>query len=133
MRRVLALAAGGAALGGAACEDPTNPGGPPAVVTIVGGNNQTAVAGTELPAPLTVRVTTSGGAPVSGAEVEWTVVSGGGSFATPRSSTDADGRAQARFTLGPTPGANAMRGTVAGTTLSGEFGAVGTDPPGHVQ
>jgi uncharacterized protein (TIGR03437 family) len=48
--------------------------GPPAMITILRGDNQTAtVSGTNLPAPLVVRVGDLGGNAVSGAPVVWTV------------------------------------------------------------
>jgi uncharacterized protein YjdB len=71
---------------------------------IVSGNGQSAPAGTELPAPLVVRVITSSGAPVPGQILNFRVIAGGGSVYAGVGVTDGNGRAQEHWTLGSTSG-----------------------------
>ncbi|MGI8498700.1 MAG: Ig-like domain-containing protein [Gemmatimonadaceae bacterium] len=77
-----------------------------AAIAVVSGDNQSAVAGTALAAPLVAKVTDGGGNPVSGATVTF-VSSNGGSFGSATATTNAAGQAQTIFTAG----------TGAGTTL----------------
>ena len=92
---------------------------------------QSAVAGTAVSAPPSVRVTDAGGNPVSGAVVTFTVAGGGGST-SPASggtvSTNASGLATlTSWTLGSTAGANSVTATAAGLTGSPvTFNATGT-------
>jgi adhesin/invasin len=81
---------------------------------IVSGNDQTAAAGQQLPAELVVRAADAAGNPVAGAAVQWRVQSGGGSAAPASSTTDANGQAGTRWTLGSAAGANTLEATVAG-------------------
>ncbi|HEX2188410.1 MAG TPA: invasin domain 3-containing protein [Longimicrobiaceae bacterium] len=86
----------------------------PASVAVVAGADQTAVAGSAVAAPPSVRVRDSGGNPVADVEVTFAVASGGGSVtgATPR--TDADGVATlGGWTLGTTAGTNTLTASVA--------------------
>lgn len=83
--------------------------GPPETVQNVGGNNQSGPAGDPLPDSLVVRVLDRFGNPVAGAAVSWTATVGGGSLSPPQGSADAEGRARARWTLGPGVGANQAR------------------------
>ena len=73
-------------------------------VTVISGDGQTAEVGTLLPTQLGVRVTNSGGDPLVGKAITWTVESGGGSLAGPVSGTDAQGEAVNAYTLGAAPG-----------------------------
>lgn len=88
----------------------------PATLDVVSGDLQTATAGTQLPQPLVVEVLDAGGNPVRGQVVNWVVTAGGGSVFAGTAVTDANGRAQERWTLG----------TVAGDTQRVEARAVGS-------
>jgi Bacterial Ig-like domain (group 1) len=77
----------------------------PAALEIVGGNGATGPVGGVLEDSLAVRLTDRHGNPVTGAAVEWSAVSGGGSVHPARATTDAQGIARARWTLGPSVGA----------------------------
>jgi hypothetical protein len=67
--------------------------GPPASIAITGGNNQSAVAGSQLPQSLTAQVRDQFGNGVSGASVSFVVTDGGGSIAPAVVTTDANGNA----------------------------------------
>jgi hypothetical protein len=98
--------------------------GPPATLTIVSGNNQTAVAGTTLPLPLVVRVTDQNGNVVPGVVVTFSVTGGNGSLSAASATTDANGLAQATWTLGTVEGANTAQAQV-GTLPAAIFHATG--------
>ena len=97
-----------------ACGD----GGPeipePAVITAdPATNGQTAYAGTRLPTPLAVRVTSSEGEAVTRAEVRWTVVGGAGATLSDATTvSDGNGRAQVSVTLGEDAGEIQVRATL---------------------
>lgn len=73
-----------------------NTGGQAIFLTIVSGNDQSAVRGKPVPAPLAVRAVDNTGTPVAGATVNW---SGSGTFNPPSSLTDAEGVARTTWTL----------------------------------
>lgn len=111
-------------------DGPTDGGqaGPPASVAVASGNGQPGVAGQALPDPLVVRVTDASGSAVSGATVQWSVTLGGGSVSPGTSTTDAEGRAQAAWTLGTAAGGNTATASVSGLppvsfTATGAAGA----------
>lgn len=69
---------------------------------VVSGNNQTADAGTELPADLVVSWLDDDGQPGPPVTVQWTTEEGGGTLANASTTTDAStGRASNRWTLPP--------------------------------
>jgi hypothetical protein len=80
--------------------------GPPASLTIVSGDQQQAIVGTELANPLVVKVLDANGNPVQGQTINFRVTAGGGSVFAGASSTNADGIAQERWTLGTVAGAD---------------------------
>lgn len=88
--------------------------GTPASGAKVGGAGGSGVAGQPLPDSLALRVINSAGEPVSGVEVTWSVTSGGGSISPGTSLTNADGVAQAQWTLGNQPGEQTVAAQVAG-------------------
>jgi adhesin/invasin len=88
--------------------------GSPSQLQIVSGNDQTAPAGQPLPVELVVRATDGAGNPVPGVTVEWRVRSGGGSVAPASSTTDGNGQASTRWTLGSGVGANTVEASVGG-------------------
>jgi len=86
----------------------------PANVAIVDGNTQQGVITLPLANALVVRVTDADGDPVSGFTVQWNAASG---TISSTSTTGADGRAQANWTLGPTAGA--VTATAGNPSLTG--------------
>ncbi len=99
--------------------------GTAAGLSIESGDNQTAVAGTELPGDLVVRLVDAGGNGVPGAGVTWVVGAGGGSVSPQNTTTDEGGRAATRWTLGPAPGSNRVDAVVSGVGVV-HFSATGT-------
>ena len=94
--------------------------GAAATMSIVAGNNQSAIVGRTLPIDPAVRITDALGNPISGVEVVFDVISGGGSALVRRPITDATGTATVgAWTLGETPGANTLRATATGLSISG--------------
>jgi adhesin/invasin len=83
-------------------------------VLIVDGNNQTAAPGTTLPTDLVVQVVDTAGNPVVAAAVTWVVTAGGGTLSPTTGTTDADGRAGTKWTLGATVGTNTAQAIVSG-------------------
>jgi hypothetical protein len=111
--------------------------GPPADLRLVSGDDQSAAAGAELPDPLQVRLVDEQGLGVPGT-VSWVVGMGGGSVAPASVEAGADGLAEARWTLGPTPGANTVSAVVSGlpvvtfsASATGNGGGGGGDLPPH--
>ncbi len=82
--------------------------GPPARVRAVGGNGQSATVGTALPRRVVVQVTDDGGNPVSGTEVRFEVVVGGGTVFPSRAVTDSLGIASSRWRLGQPAGSQSV-------------------------
>jgi hypothetical protein len=103
----------------AACGSSDTP--PAAAITPVSGNNQSAIVGAKLTAPLVVQVTTSSQTPVANVQVNWAVTSGSGSLDEVTTTTDATGHAQTNLTLGLTAGTVLVTATVSGTALSTQF------------
>lgn len=111
----------------AACGDSTGPDPQPtATLSVVSGAGQSAVTGTALPTPLTVRAS-QGSAGMAGVAISWAVTAGGGSVNPTTSTTDGNGSASTTWTLGPNAGANTVEASstsVTGAPLS--FTATGT-------
>src|SRR5690242_7897450 len=116
----LAAAVSWVACGGS---DSTGTGGSnsPANLTIVSGNGQAGLLGTALSQPLVVKVTSSGGSPVAGVGVLFTVTSGAANVAPSSTTTDVNGQAQTNVTLGSTAGNVSVSATVANSSLSASF------------
>lgn len=76
-------------------------------LSILGGNGQVGTVGQELPQPLTVAVE-SNGAPIEGHKVAFIVAgdTAAGRLEPDTSVTGPDGRAEARWVLGPEPGSH---------------------------
>jgi alpha-tubulin suppressor-like RCC1 family protein len=100
----------------AACDLPSKPDGPgaPAKLDIVSGDLQQDTVGDELPQALVVRVTDDRGRPVPDQVVNFRVTAGNGSVFAGTATTNRDGEARERWTLG----------TVAGDTQRVEARAV---------
>jgi hypothetical protein len=96
--------------------DLTLPGdiGQPTDLVLVSGDEQSADPGDELPSPLVVRLVDGQGNGVPAGVVTWVVGTGGGSVSEGTVTTDAEGFASVRLTLGPTPGSNTVSAVVSG-------------------
>jgi adhesin/invasin len=83
-------------------------------VLIVDGNNQTAAPRTTLPKDLVVQVVDEAGNAVVAAAVTWVVTAGGGTLSPTTGTTDENGRAATKWTLGATAGTNTAQAIVSG-------------------
>ena len=98
-------------------------------LTKVSGDNQEGPAGTQLAEPFVVSVLDQNGSPLDGVDVSFAVTAGGGmlsattdanpctfklSTSSLTATTDANGQAATRLTLGSEPGTNTVVATVAG-------------------
>lgn len=83
--------------------DTTEPVGPlDAVLSVVSGENQPGEAGSQLDAPIVVRVAQSSN-PIPDASVRFDIILGGGQLSTWVVTTDSDGLAEVSWTLGAGP------------------------------
>lgn len=87
--------------------------GSQASIAKVSGDAQTGTIGQTLTQPLVVRVQDQFGNNVSGVNVTWTVLTGGGSVAPPNAATDAAGQASTQWTLGSTGGTHTVRAQIS--------------------
>jgi hypothetical protein len=118
------------ALALAACSggEPVAPSPEPQAVAIVQGSGQAARYGALLPVAPRVIVSGEGG-PLVDYPVAFTVESGGGTITGANARTDAEGIATlGSWTLGPTPGANAVKATAGTKSVTLTATAV-TGPP----
>ncbi len=76
--------------------------GRPATLLALSGNDQSGVVGAQLPQDLIVQVLDALGNPVSGAQLTWEVIAGGGTLPAAAAVTDPNGAAEAQWVLGPT-------------------------------
>jgi adhesin/invasin len=83
-------------------------------VLIVDGNNQTAAPRTTLPTDLVVQVVDEASNAVVAAAVTWVVTAGGGTLSPTTGTTDENGRAATKWTLGATAGTNTAQAIVSG-------------------
>ena len=83
-------------------------------IAIVSGDDQTAPAGSRLPAGLVVRVVDGDDNPVSGVPVTWSVESGGGSVSPTSGATGTDGLATTTWTLGASTGRQRVEASAPG-------------------
>ncbi|MCL4870809.1 MAG: hypothetical protein KJ063_17765 [Anaerolineae bacterium] len=85
----------------------------------VSGDAQQATPGTELPEPLVVEVVDGNGQLVINEVVTFRMRGGGGTIVPDTTPTDANGRAETRWTLGAAAGLNTMEATIAsGSTVT---------------
>ncbi len=101
-------------------------------VTIISGDNQEGAPGRALANPLIVEVRDQFGEPISGAQVTFLIIGGDGSFSsgftTEHATTGPDGIAQVLLTLGPNPGPNTVRASIAELVVE-TFNALGHGSP----
>lgn len=79
---------------------------PPAQLYIVSGDAQSGTVGKEIAQPLVVKVVDANGRPIEGQLVNFRVTAGGGSVFAGSATTNPDGIAQERWTLGTVAGAD---------------------------
>ena len=93
------------------------------VISRSSGDAQQGTMSSLLAAPLVVTVTSSAGAPVSGATVAWSAAPGNGILSASTSSTDASGHASVRWNLDSTFMATSVTASIAGASVT--FTAMG--------
>ncbi|HZQ24413.1 MAG TPA: Ig-like domain-containing protein [Terriglobales bacterium] len=93
--------------------------GAPASLTVVSGNNQTAPAGTKLPASLVVQVQDQYGNLVPGVTVTYSDGGAGGTLTPTNPVTTSSGQASATYTLPGTPGTYTVSASI--NSLSKDF------------
>ncbi len=98
-----------------------------AQVSTEGGDSQTGYLEEALPESVVVRVVDSGGNPIPGVNVSFTVQSGGGSVQASSVTTGSDGTAATSWILGPTEGTQTLRASAGGVSTS--FSATGEVRP----
>src|SRR5262245_17301031 len=124
LSRIL-LCAGVVAVGITGCgESSTGARAAPATLSVVGGDLQTGLVGVQLAIPLSVVVSNSGGAPVTGVTVRFQVTEGAASVSPTTATTNENGVAQTQLTLGGQAGAVKVTATVEGTGLTTAFSAM---------
>ena len=96
----------------------------------ISGNNQSARPGAELAQPLVVRLVDRNGNGVGGRAVSWVVGAGGGNVGSTTSNTGADGKAEARWTLGSGSGVNTLNAVVSGVGVVGFIATARSDGGG---
>ena len=102
--------------------------GVPHRLTKVCGDDQEGTAGALLTVPFVVSVSDEDGAAMTGVIVSFAVTAGGGTLSSATATTDANGRAATRLTLGSDPGTNMVSATVEGLE-SVTFTATGQEDP----
>ncbi|HEV7586997.1 MAG TPA: Ig-like domain-containing protein [Longimicrobium sp.] len=123
-----------AAVAAVACDSPSAPGvREPAAIAVAAGGGQQGTAGQELPVPISVKVTDDRGRPVAGQAVTFHVTGGGGTVFSGTATTNAEGIAQERWTLGTAAGsAQTLEARVvngSGTAFIGVVSATVTPGP----
>ena len=105
-------------------------------LVLVSGDDQQGTSGEPLAAPLVVEARDQYDNPLPGVEVTFLVTEGDGrlgeKFTQEGRITDANGRTEVLFTLGPNPGANAVAAEVPGLhrVIFGAIGIEGSQVPG---
>ena len=97
-------------------------------LTKVCGDSQEGIAGAVLDKSFVVSVADEDGSAIAGVVVSFAVTAGGGTLSSATATTDANGRAATRLTLGSDPGTNTVGATVAGLA-SVTFTATGQEDP----
>ena len=94
---------------------------------IISGDNQQGAPGATLLSPLVVEVRDTENRGLGGVDVTFTVTAGGGSLSETRVTTDANGQASSRLTLGNNEGENTVRVSAEGVAQTVSFTAVGAN------
>jgi len=85
----------------------------PTEIIIAQGNNQAARVSTALVTPIVMRVVGINNTPIVGVPVAFQITAGAGVITPQSALTNAFGEVNAKWTLGPTAGANTLAATVA--------------------
>ena len=91
----------------------------PAGLEVASGSGQTGTPGSTLSSPFVVRFEDTEGNPISGAQVTFTVETGGGSLSRSTDTTDSDGEAETILTLGSVGMRNTVRANVDSAAYPG--------------
>ena len=102
----------------------------PSGLVKISGDNQQSTPGTALARPLVIEVKDQHDNPLPNAPVTFSVTGGGGTLSDTTVTTEANGRAATRLTLGSEPGTNAVVATSAGLKPV-TFTATATDQAPH--
>ena len=104
----------------------------PQTLEIISGNNQQLSTGSELASPLVVEVRDQNGDPLQSVQVIFAVTTGNGKLngrsTVDNATTDANGRAEIRLTLGGNPGTTVVKASVTGLDPV-TFNAVAVESP----
>ena len=103
--------------------------GVPKTLEIVSGDDQEGLPGAALDKAFVVEVRNQSDKPLPAVQVTFSVTNGGGTLSATSVTTDANGRAESRLTLGPNPGTNTVTVSVAGITQAETFNAEGVRIP----
>ena len=103
--------------------------GVPKTLEIVSGDDQEGLPGAALDKAFVVEVRNQSDKPLPEVQVTFSVTNGGGTLSATSVTTDANGRAESRLTLGPNPGTNTVTVSVAGITQAETFNAEGVRIP----
>jgi hypothetical protein len=95
----------------------------------VSGTGQSAPAGFQLPDTLLVRLVDVNGNGVGSKPVTWVIATGGGSVTPVNSTTNANGYASTRWTLGPSAGSNLLNAVYSGVPSVPFTATATTDVP----
>jgi hypothetical protein len=95
----------------------------------VSGNNQSATVGTTLDNPFVVLVTDNSGNPVTGARVNWQVITGGASFPASYTITNSNGLTSNTLTLGTSSGHDKATAIIANNGAAAVFGGYAIPGP----
>ena len=90
----------------------------PASLIKASGDNQTAAAGSAVPESLVVRLLDANGNGVAGRSVTFAIATGAGSTSPTSATTNANGRAATRWTLGTTAGGNSLIASSSGFSVT---------------
>jgi adhesin/invasin len=93
----------------------------PATLTILSGNNQSGMAGAQLPLPLVARVVDASGNPLSNVAVVWQPVNQSVSLSSVVTTSDANGLVSAVGTLGPSAGPAQVQVRIASASVQTVF------------
>ena len=96
---------------------------------IVSGDDQEGLPGAALDKAFVVEVRNQSDKPLPEVQVTFSVTNGGGTLSATSVTTDANGRAESRLTLGPNLGTNTVTVSVAGITQAETFNAEGIRIP----
>ena len=96
---------------------------------IVSGDDQEGLPGAALDKAFVVEVRNQSDKPLPEVQVTFSVTNGGGTLSATSVTTDANGRAESRLTLGPNLGTNTVTVSVAGITQTETFNAEGIRIP----